>query len=347
MGNCTCGNQATRWAGCGVTSYSPVAMLPEYGGQLCAAASRPGQAIIEHAFAGGAGLLGEFDDMATPSGLRALRAVLERVRTSDSVSEFWLRVRSPGGLVEGVAETHAAIKRLAKVKPVTVFAEGVCASAAYWFSSAATKLYAAPTCIVGSTGAIAVLIDDSAAFEAEGVRIIPVSTATAKEIGLPGVPVTDDQVARVRRRLDEVAHMFELAVERDGRMSVTQVREAFAEAEVYHGAEAKRRGYVDGVWTLEEALAEREQAFRRISIPTSVVEDDIEEFSDIVGEAAVDKLNELVCQAARVEDYFDAADHHRKAVRRNYPTLAAESDRWFEQRRAEDHNRWRRLQRPY
>jgi len=74
----------------------------------------------------------------------------------DTVKEIILDVDSPGGRVDGTAEFAKLIFESRGKKPITAFANGVMASAAYWIGSAADRiLMSGETTAVGSIGVVA------------------------------------------------------------------------------------------------------------------------------------------------------------------------------------------------
>ncbi|MFX8577776.1 S49 family peptidase, partial [Acinetobacter baumannii] len=76
-----------------------------------------------------------------------------------SVRGILLDVDSPGGEVAGLAELAEFIAEAAKEKPIYAVANSLMASAAYWMSSGATRIYAAPNSAVGSIGVVTAHVD--------------------------------------------------------------------------------------------------------------------------------------------------------------------------------------------
>jgi protease-4 len=287
-------------------------MLPEASERLQLAISKPAAPIHAslHFPDRGQAAVATVEGAIWPGMLAELRRYTQVVADDDRASEVIFRVNSPGGLVEGVPETFEYVRRLASKKRVTVLAEGYFASAAYHVFCGATSIYASPSCVVGSLGTISVLVDDSEATAAAGYRVVPVTTGAAKMTGLPGVPVTDDDIARVRRRIEESTALFRRNVALSKRMTAAQLEAAFADADVYHAAEAAERGYVDNTLIPEDYLAKAEKAFYS------------RQFIALEGEAAEEKFRALCEQ--RGGDMFE--DEHEESVRRDFPTLAKRVD---------------------
>ena len=81
-----------------------------------------------------------------------------------------LRFNSPGGVASGVPEL-AAWLAAQTAKPVYAYADGLCASAAYYLAAATGRVYAPATATVGSIGVICRHMDWSGFLEKCGVRV--------------------------------------------------------------------------------------------------------------------------------------------------------------------------------
>jgi len=96
---------------------------------------------------------------------------IEKVKEDTNVEKVYLHVNSPGGVVEGVDDTWKAIISLRKDYEVIAINEGDMASAAYWLSSAASKIVAtSETVETGSIGVIASYVDWSKFDEKAGIQ---------------------------------------------------------------------------------------------------------------------------------------------------------------------------------
>ncbi len=300
-----------------------VSMMPEAASRFQAAMSATPKPIGTKAAKPELGetAIGTFDGIITPQSNAMLRDWMERARTNDSVTEAVLQLRSPGGSVEGTAETFEIGHRLAMTKPFTVLASGYLCSAAYHIAAPASNIYASPSCIVGSCGVIAVLVDDSKMFEAMGVRVIPVTTGDAKSVGLPGVPVTEEMVQRTQKRINDMRIAFQRNLRRAGRMTAQQREDAFESADVYLAEDAKKRGFIDKVMIPEDYINKLQSKIRA------------EYFLDLTGEEADEKFEALACRQSRVSDYYDAEDEDVDKVRSKYPSLSRARDDYRSQLR--------------
>ncbi|QDU57379.1 S49 family peptidase [Aeoliella mucimassa] len=257
------------------------------------------------------------EGVLTPWYLERVRERLYSILRNDAVGHVIIRMSSPGGLVAGVPETADLVREFSEAKAVTVIASEYLASAAYWIASQATTIIASPSTVVGSVGVISVLTDSSAAYEAAGIKVIPVASANAKHRGMPGVPVTEGDIEAVRAQVEEVSRWFLQYINRvppkcsRRRMTSDQVLNAIS-AETYYAEEALKRGFVDEVAAPEQAIA-------------AVLAND--KHADLRGKDAYDKYAELALAAHPGVDFLaDLSESQEAALRRKYPTLAEAAD---------------------
>lgn len=253
------------------------------------------------------------EGVLTPWWLAEVRRDMLAILRDDNVQDVVIRMNTPGGLVQGTPETADLVRELSTAKRVVVVAEDFLCSGGYWIASQATTIVAAPSTVIGSIGVISVLVDASARFEAEGVRVIPVASSDAKSRGLPGVPVTEADIATVQRQVDELTRWFLRYIaatppRRSGRrMKADQVLEAL-DAEVYYAADALKRGYIDEVLSVEKAMERVRQS--------------VDPHSELRGFAAYEKFDALACEQFKVDFAGDLSKSQEESLRAKYPTLA-------------------------
>ena len=125
---------------------------------------------------------------ATDSG--EIGAALREAGARDDIKAVFLEIDSPGGTVAGTPELAAIVASINEQKPVYAFSSGLMASAAYWIASQARAIYATPSAQVGSIGVVQAVIDDTAALDAEGIKVEVFSVGKYKAMGAPGTPLT-------------------------------------------------------------------------------------------------------------------------------------------------------------
>jgi signal peptide peptidase SppA len=189
-----------------------------------------------------------------------LRREVRAAANDPNVSGILLRIDSPGGTVAGTADLAADVKAARRKKPVWAQVEDMGASAAYWVASQADQVFASnATTLVGSVGTLQVVYDTSAAAEREGVKAHRIATGPMKGVGVPGVPVTEEQLAELQRLANATQTHFDAAVRSGRGLSQAQLT-AVRSGGVFPAAEAVETRLIDGVRPLESTLAALSEA---------------------------------------------------------------------------------------
>ena len=190
------------------------------------------------------------------TALDDFRAQLRQAVADPSISAILLHVDSPGGLVDGVPETAAALAAARGHKPVVAVADGMMASAAYWIAAAAGKVVASPSAELGSIGVWTAHADLSRFYEKAGVDITLLAYGRHKTEGNPYEPLSDDARAHLQANVDAFGDMFAGDVARFRGVSKADASgPRFGEGRVFVAQDAVRRGLADQVATVDQAIA--------------------------------------------------------------------------------------------
>lgn len=184
----------------------------------------------------------------------AARRNLRLAIADERVKAIALRIDSPGGTVSGTKDLADDVASAAAKKPLMAYIEDLGASAAYWIASQAETIACNPTAMVGSIGTYAVLADSSAQAKKKGLVMHVVRAGDFKGMGVPGTPVTDEQLAEMQRLVDDLNSHFLQAVAA-GRNLPAKTVAGLADGRVHVGVRARELGLVDVVQSFDEALA--------------------------------------------------------------------------------------------
>ena len=165
------------------------------------------------------------------------------------VSAIVLDCDSPGGSVTGVHETWEAVRAANAVKPVTVAISGLCASAAYWIASAASRIAISPSAEVGSIGVFGVHADRSAYYAAEGVTFSVFASPESKAENVDFLPLSDEARSAMRRRVESHYARFVGDVASGRGTTPDAVRAGYGGGRVVGSADALASGLVDVIET--------------------------------------------------------------------------------------------------
>ncbi|RFF30987.1 signal peptide peptidase SppA [Wenzhouxiangella sediminis] len=188
-------------------------------------------------------------------GSESTSRLIRQAARDDRIKAVVLRVNSGGGSAfasEVIRNELMALKESGK--PVIVSMSNVAASGGYWIAMGADEVWAYPTTLTGSIGIFG---------------FFPTFQDTLAQIGIhtDGVGTTPLSGAlRADRELQEPArNLFQSFIEHGYREFITLVAEhrrmsveevdQVAQGRVWTGTQAQRRGLVDQLGTLEEAVA--------------------------------------------------------------------------------------------
>ena len=218
---------------------APLSVTPEYDGSV---------AIVPIS-----GVLTRYGDalgMSTDALTRALRAL----RADAATTAVVLRIDSPGGSVDGLAELTDEVAALAAEKPVIAQVDGMAASAAYQIASQAREIHATRMSLVGSIGTRMLLYDVSQALSSAGIRTVAVTTGKYKAAGAPGVPITAEHEQYFAGIVALYQRDFADAVQRGRRLNAEQLARV-SDGRLFGVEEARALGLLDGVRSMDATLA--------------------------------------------------------------------------------------------
>jgi len=192
------------------------------------------------------------------------RRAVDLAAADPKVSRILLALDSPGGTTDGLAEAGDSVWAARQRKPVIAQIDGVAASAAYYLAANASEIRAGRTDLAGSVGSYIVMYDYSAAFEADGVAPVVLTSGEFKATGVPGAPITDAQREYLQGIVDQFFDDFRATLRRGRGLSSEQI-DRVADGKVYLAPEAMTLGLVDRIAPLDETLSQFEQQTSRRS----------------------------------------------------------------------------------
>jgi len=194
--------------------------------------------------------------------------LLTKLRDDKSVKAVVLNIDSPGGTATGSDLITRAVTRLRAEKPVVAFIGGLGASGGYMIASAAERIVALPSAIVGSIGVISYRPMVYDALSRIGVTMRVGKSGRLKDMLSPFREPTEEEQAKEQHLLDSMYDLFVQSVARSRGMSEERVRE-IATGEVFLTDEALAIGLVDVAGDLDDAVdwaVERSGAPRRLRV---------------------------------------------------------------------------------
>jgi len=181
---------------------------------------------------------------------RSVQKQVEAAADDRAVKAIILRIDSPGGSVDGLAELGDAVSRARHQKPVIAQVEGLCASAAFYAASAASEISAGRMDLIGSIGTIVTIYDVSAAFKTAGIKTIVIASGQLKGTATLGTELTSAEEVYLRDIVNKYFDDFRRTVfSGRGRFIGPGEWAEIASGKVYVTSDAMKLGLVDRIGT--------------------------------------------------------------------------------------------------
>ena len=210
--------------------------------------------------------------MSSNTSTVALRRSIRMAANDTAIRGIMVCIDSPGGTVAGTQALADELAAAAKVKPTHAFIEDLGASAAYWFASQANHVSAGPTALVGSIGTFAVVEDYSKLAESKGIKVHVVKAGENKGTGVPGTPVTDEQLAELQQLINGLNAHFLAGVSAGRKLSMAAVQK-LNDGRVHLADAALDLKLIDAVETFDAAydrLNQQTNSSRNIRMTQSI-----------------------------------------------------------------------------
>ncbi len=188
-------------------------------------------------------------------GSYTIAETIKNARDDRSVAAVVLRVESGGGSALAADVIWREVELTAKVKPVVVSMGSAAASAAYYISAPATKIYANPLTITGSIGVFYGKADASELLRKLGVNAEVYKTAPRADAESFFRPYSAEERVELERKVGQFYEQFLSRVSAGRHLSRAEV-DAVGQGKVWTGEQARARRLVDELGGLRQALAE-------------------------------------------------------------------------------------------
>ena len=142
--------------------------------------------------------------------LSKLDCLLDEVCADPVIQTLILDLNSPGGVVIGLIETCEKLREMSATQSIRLIAytDYQMCSAAYYIAAACDEIYCAPSSVIGSIGTYCAALDDSRAWEMEGLELILAKSGDLKAMGCPGKAWTPEERAHLQSKADAAGAEF-------------------------------------------------------------------------------------------------------------------------------------------
>ena len=201
-------------------------------------------------YAQGQIMYGEGNEDIIGQGLtnRAIR----KARKDKNVKAIVLRVNSPGGSALASELIWRELELAKKEKPLVVSMGNVAASGGYYIACNANKIVAEPTTITGSIGVFGAIPNFNQLADNIGINAEQVSTNNSPSYSV-FEPMNQKFYDVTKEGVEQIYTTFVNRVATGRNMTFEQVNE-IAQGRVWSGKEAKEKGLVDKLGSLNDAI---------------------------------------------------------------------------------------------
>lgn len=182
------------------------------------------------------------------TGYPEIRQALVYAVSDASVRQIVLDIKSGGGAVSGVSDTADLIKAIdAQVKPVSTYADGMIASAAYWLGVSAKSVTIGNVTEAGSIGVLVIHQEMSKMLEKNGITVKVIRSGQFKALGNSAEPLSALAEETIQAQVDHLAGLFTAHVADARGTTAELVDKNMGQGRVFIGQQAVDVGLVDAV----------------------------------------------------------------------------------------------------
>jgi protease-4 len=191
---------------------------------------------------------------------------VRKARENSKVKAIVIRINSPGGSFQASDVMWREITLAAKEKTVIASMGDYAASGGYYMAMGCDTIVAQPHTITGSIGVFSILFDASELMSNKlGITTDEVKTGEFGELVTISRPLTDAEKSIWQRKTEEIYEVFTGKAAAGRNMPVEELKK-IASGRVWTGSQAKERGLVDVLGTLDDAI--------RIAAESAGIDDD-------------------------------------------------------------------------
>lgn len=195
-----------------------------------------------------------FSNISGGASTELIKRDFDMAMDDEGVDSILFDIESPGGAVNGTQELAMEIFKERGDKPIVAYANGLMASAAYWFGSAADKIYGSATSNVGSIGVVAQHIDESKADKKRGIKRTEVFAGKYKRIASGVEGLSEEGKADMQGKVDYLYSIFVKDIASFRNADESTVINNMAEGRVFIGQQAVDAGLMDGIDSIENVI---------------------------------------------------------------------------------------------
>ena len=179
---------------------------------------------------------------------------IRKARLDDKVKAIVLRVNSPGGSALASDVIWREVELAGQTKPIIASMGDLAASGGYYIAMACDTIIAEPTTITGSIGIFGMIPNMQEFFNDKlGITTEAVETGELSNLLKVSKPLTEYEKSIIQNAVEEGYETFTSKAAKGRNMSIEDLK-AVASGRVWSGVEAKERGLVDILGSMDDAI---------------------------------------------------------------------------------------------
>jgi protease-4 len=200
---------------------------------------------------------GEIDGSSSRNGIGSdeFNEQIRKAKDDENVKAVVIRINSPGGSALASDVMWREIQLLRKVKPVIASMGDVAASGGYYMAMGCDSIVAMPTTITGSIGVFGLLFNAQGLMNNKlGVTTDGVGTGMYSDLGNVTREMKPAERAIIQKSVEQIYDEFTSKAAQGRRLTQDSIK-VLGGGRVWSGIQAKERGLVDKLGTLDDAIA--------------------------------------------------------------------------------------------
>jgi protease-4 len=183
-----------------------------------------------------------------------IREAMRDIAKDDSIKSVVIRINSPGGSALASEAMWQAVRRVAKVKPVTISVGDMAASGGYYLACSGDHIFADPSAIVGSIGVVGGKFVMRDLYDKLGITTQTFTRGKNADLFGSDTEFSDNQRKMVKNWMTETYEQFTARVMSTRGGKIKKIEDV-AQGRVFIAEQAKGLGMVDEIGGLDKAVA--------------------------------------------------------------------------------------------
>lgn len=188
-------------------------------------------------------------------GSESVVKLLERASEDPFIKAVVIRINSPGGSASASQEIYQAIKEFKRSgKPIVVSMGEVAASGGFYIASAADTIFASPSTLTGSIGALLAVVNLEGLMRKIGIEAEAIVSGPFKDTGSFFRGLRPEERKLLKQLINDVYEQFLKDVATGRGLPVSKIK-PFADGRILTGRQAYELKLVDKLGGLQDAIS--------------------------------------------------------------------------------------------